>query len=98
MLLRHKIMNYLRFVLISLFISGFTHAYDWDEEFKRLEILANEGDADAQNMLGIRYNNAPRILRDYEKAAYWYGRAVLQQNDEALCNLAQLYRFGDGVK
>lgn len=57
-------------------------------------IAANSGIAAAQANLGLIYFND----HDYDKARYWYKKAVAQGNIYAQNNLAVLYENGQGVK
>lgn len=74
---------------------------------------AEQGDAKAQFTLGCIYGGARYDWSDikwssgftmmgegvdHERAAYWYNQAAIQGNTSAMCNLANLYREGNGVK
>lgn len=63
--------------------------------FKFVETLAYEGNAKAQNALGLIYY---WIKKDYDKAAYWWNEAVKQNHINAYNNLACAYMSGEGVK
>ena len=40
--------------------------------------LAEQGDADAQNYLGVMYKNGQGVKKDYVKAAEWFRKAAEQ--------------------
>ncbi|USI88257.1 sel1 repeat family protein (plasmid) [Acinetobacter johnsonii] len=53
---------------------------------------ANQGYADAQNLLGIMYKNGDGVSQDYKKAKEWYGKACdngLQEGCNAYKELNQ---------
>jgi hypothetical protein len=59
---------------------------------------ANRGNANAQYMLGLMYEEGRRgVPRDYGEAAKWYRKAADQGHSEAQRNLAVMYREGRGV-
>ena len=60
--------------------------------------LANEGDACAQNNLGLMYQYGRGVEQSYEKAAGWYLKAAEQGDADAQCNLGFMYELGDGVE
>ena len=53
--------------------------------------LANEGDACAQNNLGLMYQYGRGVEQSYEKAAGWYLKAAEQGYADAQCNLGYMY-------
>jgi len=62
-----------------------------------IERLAERGDADAQNFLGVMYDTGQGLTQDYSEAARWYRRAAEQGDADAQYNLATLYESGDGA-
>jgi len=58
---------------------------------------AEQGDADAQSMLGYLYENGRGVPQDYAQAAAWYRKAAEQGNVKAQYGLGGLYRYGLGV-
>lgn len=44
---------------------------------------ANQGNADAQYQLGLRYFNGNGVRRNYTKAASWFRKAAEQGNTHA---------------
>ena len=59
--------------------------------------LAEQGDTDAQNYLGVMYKNGQGVKKDYVKAAEWYRIAAEQGNPAGALSLAKLYDKGKGV-
>jgi len=53
---------------------------------------AEQGDADAQNNLGVRYATGEGVTQDKVEAAKWYRKAAEQGNAYAQCNLGDSYR------
>ena len=60
--------------------------------------LANEGDACAQNNLGLMYQNGRGVEQSYEKAAEWYLKAAEQGLADAQYKLGVMYKYGWGVE
>lgn len=66
-------------------------------EFKRLLVLAEDGDAAAQFAVGQKFSFGEGVGCDPASAASWYERAAAAGNADAMVNLAGLYRNGRGV-
>ena len=63
-----------------------------------IEILALQGNADAQNQLGMYHASVENITTDdFEKAFYWFSKAANQGLSFAQCNLASCYMNGNGT-
>ena len=62
-----------------------------------LRQLANNGDANAQFVLGSRYYGGDRVPQDYKQAVYWWTKAANQGHAEAQCILGPCYYNGEGV-
>ncbi len=60
--------------------------------------LANEGDACAQNNLGLMYQYGRGVEQSYEKAVEWYLKAAEQGFARAQNNLGVMYSNGTGVE
>lgn len=72
-------------------------AKGWTEDFKILRQRAEEGDAEAQYMLGDRYLNGEGVTQDASEAVKWLRKAAEQGNDEAQFALGLTYFKGMGV-
>ncbi|MBV8442167.1 MAG: sel1 repeat family protein, partial [Hyphomicrobiales bacterium] len=59
--------------------------------------LAEEGDARAQNNLGIMYTNGDGVPRDYSEAVKWFRRSAEQGDASAQTSLGSMYFAGRGV-
>ncbi|MBR0079940.1 MAG: SEL1-like repeat protein [Synergistaceae bacterium] len=62
-----------------------------ETEFERIQRLAQQGDANAQNKLGTMYEFGNGVAKDYNQAAEWYQKAAQQGLGLAQMNLAELY-------
>ena len=62
-----------------------------------IENLAEQGDADAQNNLGLMYANGTGVAEDDVEAVKWYRKAAEQGLAAAQNNLGYMYRAGEGV-
>jgi TPR repeat protein len=70
---------------------------DYKTAFRLLRPLAEQGNAAAQNTLGVLYANGYGVQQDYFKAAAWYRKAAEQGDPNALNNLGIMYDNGHGV-
>lgn len=58
---------------------------------------ALQGDARAENIMGLAYYKGHGVPRDYLKAVSWYRKAARQGSAHAENNLGKAYYFGQGV-
>jgi hypothetical protein len=58
---------------------------------------AAQGNAPAQNYLGLMYMNGTGVNTDYAQALNWYNKAAAQGNYSGECNLGIMYDRGLGV-
>ncbi len=69
------------------------------QDFKTLEALAIQGNADAQHDLAALYVVGQNgVKQDYARAAYWFDRAAQNGVANAAYNMGVLYHQGLGVK
>jgi hypothetical protein len=59
--------------------------------------LAEQGYAEAQNALGVLYDNGEGVPQDHARAIAWYRKAARKGNAEAENNLGMMYANGLGV-
>jgi TPR repeat protein len=59
---------------------------------------AEQGDASAQNNLGVMYANGQGVRQDDALAVHWYGLAAEQGHALAQYNLGGMYNSGRGVE
>ena len=64
---------------------------------KELRPLAERGDANAQNNLGVLYYNGEGVPQDYVQARQWFEKAAAQGDAYAQNSLGMLYHNGQGV-
>jgi TPR repeat protein len=60
--------------------------------------LAEQGDAKAQNNLGVMYEKGLGVPQDYAEAVKWYRKAAEQGDARAQNNLGVMYAAGRGVQ
>jgi uncharacterized protein len=77
---------------MSAYVSG-----DYTTAFKEFAASAEQGNVDAQSILGYMYNNGQGVPQDYKQAAKWYTKAAEQGYADAQSNLALSYANGQGV-
>ncbi len=77
-----------------------SHAEKNQEEsaLKWYRLAANQGDSEAQRLLGVCYECGNGVPQDYVEAAKWYRLSAEQGNIYGLKRLADCYRYGHGVK
>ena len=63
-----------------------------------MEILAEQGNAKAQYLVGASYLGGFGVLQDYKKAFEWYQKAANQGNVDAQNGLGRIYLEGNGVR
>ena len=61
-----------------------------------LRRLADAGNADAQNRLGLLYHDGQGVPVSYQRAKHWFRKAAEQGHAGAQVNLGTLYFLGDG--
>lgn len=66
-------------------------------EFEKIKQKAEQGDAEAQNHLGVMYRYGNGVVQDDFEAVYWYRKAANQGYDFAQYNLGVAYDLGRGV-
>lgn len=70
---------------------------DYATAFKEFRPLAQAGDAQAQMLMGLMYDNGLGTARNATEAFHWYKQAADQGVARAQFNVGQLYEAGDGV-
>jgi TPR repeat protein len=67
------------------------------DDLKKLLALAATGQARAQYLIGVRYQEGNGVVQDFAMAANWYRKAAEQKYPNALYNLGHYYYNGKGV-
>jgi uncharacterized protein len=70
---------------------------DYETAMRLFRPLAEQGDAAAQNSIGVIYELGRGVPKDYKQAVAWYRQAADQGNDVAQSNLGFMYQSGRGV-
>ena len=60
-------------------------------------LAAEQGEAEAQLLLGDCYKTGAGVPQDYKEAVKWYRLAAEQENSSAQNNLGYSYHYGEGV-
>ena len=71
---------------------------DYTEAAKWYREAADQGDVDAQTVLGNLYLAGNGVRQDYTEAAKWYRKAAEQGITDAQTALGHLYLVGNGVR
>ncbi len=70
---------------------------DYATAFTKFRSAAQQGNARAQTIVGMMYNEGQGIAQDYTEAVGWYRLAALQGDATAQLSLALKYDKGEGV-
>ena len=81
----------------SPFVNNVGKGAEVDAETKALIAKAEQGDAEAQSLLGLMYDNGRGVLKDDKEAVKWWRKAAEQGDAIAQYNLGLSYVLGDGV-
>jgi TPR repeat protein len=65
---------------------------------REFEVLARQGQAEAQRLLGHMYDKGLGVPQDYEKAISWYQKAAESKDPAAQYHLGLKYANGHGVQ
>ena len=55
---------------------------------------ASSGNADAQFLVGLMFDNGQGVVQDYREATYWYKLSASQGHSKAQHNIARLFYLG----
>jgi hypothetical protein len=72
-------------------------AKDQAEAAKWFRKAAEQGNAQAQNILGILYRDGKGVVQDFVEAVKWYRKAAAQRVTGAQWDLGLRYLLGEGV-
>ena len=84
-------------------VADFNDGYDAYQKgdaktaFSEWKSSAEQGNATAQNNLGVMYENGKGVLKDPKQAVKWYQKAADQGNATAQSNLGAMYINGTGI-
>ena len=71
---------------------------DYATSLRLWRSLAKQGNAQAQNNLGLMYDRGQGVPQDYREAMKWYRKAAEQGDADAQFNLGVMYANGQGVQ
>lgn len=78
-----------------------TGKYGFETNFTKAamfyRLAADQGESDAQRMLGILYQDGRGVAQDYREAMKWYRKAAARGDGEAQTRLGLMYLAGEGV-
>ncbi|MDO5464405.1 MAG: ankyrin repeat domain-containing protein, partial [Akkermansia sp.] len=73
------------------------YSVDYGKAVEYFRKAAEQGQADAQNNLGVCYESGRGVTKDYQEAVRWYRKAAEQGQADAQNNLGGCYANGRGV-
>src|SRR5277367_3815451 len=79
--------------------SWFRHLFNRSQKaaLENTQTKADQGDAEAQFSLGLKFASGADMTMDYPKAAHWYLKAANQNHPLAQFNLGLMFASGQGV-
>ena len=77
--------------------NDFYDAENYEQAFEWSMKAAKQGDAEAQNQIGMMYHNGIGTTLNYEKAFEWLLKAAEQGYSTAQYNVALMYYYGKGT-
>lgn len=83
---------------LKLINNSYFNETEEDDRIKKLRVLSESGDSQAQFELGSNYIKGEGIKQDLIEAVKWLELSALQNHIEAQLHLGDLYYFGDFVK
>ncbi len=99
-----KVIIYLSAFLLFMFVgcsskyAGFQEGVvAYETAFQGINPLAEQGDADAQHIIGLMYYNGIGIPQDYVEAFKWYKMAAELGYAKAQYSFGSMYANGQGV-
>ena len=88
----------MRLTLIALLLAGVVGCDSEPvSEFEATRKAADQGDADAQWRLGLRYYAGEGVPKDVVEAIKWFRKAAEQGHSKSQCSLGVMYQYGRGV-
>ena len=73
------------------------HSGDFATALREWTPLAEQGEADAQTILGVMYEEGKGVPQDYKTAVKWYKLAAEQGDADAQTQMGFMYNKGKGV-
>ena len=80
------------------YLNGINVKLDYLKAYVIFRTLAENGDAEANNVLGMMYKQGTGPKQNDEKALYYFQKAVDGGYAKAAYNIALMYKFGHGVE
>ena len=94
-----KKLQHICFVLLGTSTAAYGGScWDAKPDFDSCKLKAEQGDPDAQLLLGILYKNRGGVTRNYIYAINWWKKAAEQGVTQAQNNLGWMYEHGQGVQ
>lgn len=86
--------------IVFLLLSFLANSTSWADQKSYEQILktAEQGDANAQNTIGLSYFSNKKDKDNIKKAFKWFAKSAEQNHPAALFNLASLYQSGQGTE
>ncbi len=87
----------MKHLIIALALLVGTTSLAWADEAAAVRALAEQGDANAQFVLGTMYRDGQGVAQNYAEALRWWGNAAELGVVDAQFALGNLYAGGAGI-
>ena len=94
--MKHKL-TVLLALYLCLPVTGAEKAKPLPKDIPSLTELAEKGDANAQNELGVRHYSGQGVKKNFNEALQWFTKAAAQEHPKAQYNLGVHCEKGEGV-
>ena len=94
--MKHKLTALLALYL-CLPVTGAEKAKPLPKNIPSLTELAEKGDANAQNALGVRHYSGQGVMKNFNEALQWFTKAAAQGHVDVPNYLGMMYDAGEGV-
>ena len=95
--MRKRIVFSVAVLIAVLATPSTTTPLEFKDDAEAVRLAAEQGDADAQFNLGLKYANGWGVLEDDAEAVRWYRLAAEQGDADAQFNLGLMYDTGEDV-
>ncbi len=79
------------------FIFGSIGSGDSAPDYSRFQVLAKQGNIQAQVKLGVMYAEGKGVPQNYSKAIKWFKKAAIRGDSDAQYSLGYIYFNGQGI-
>jgi TPR repeat protein len=90
-------MKHFALTVLLFLLFAFSPVYSQTPDFETTKALAEQGDAAAQNWIGVMYDYGDGVPENDAEAVKWYQMAAEQGDSYGQSNLGHMYDHGKGI-